>query len=263
VGISDQYTKEIRKEFSLSATWFPDVQLTVGDVAMFERGEIHLVSSLKEYGIPFSVRTSTPGRKYNYNSEGAVSFTFKAAGQAPLPGVNIGKADAGVSVKFNSKNAILFNTIDTKLDVIQNMKTVGKQIAQKRKENDWDKKYFVITQCVVADGATIIISRGKDSQMDFTASGDLKVANLNLADLNLKLKATNTLKIAFEHYAKKNSTPLFEAWGFKRKFIFWRESETGPLGIVARRDKVTKKKGKVRVEVFDRVDYHDPPGVTL
>jgi hypothetical protein len=86
MGLIDQYTKEIRKEFSYSATWHPSVPLSVGNVGRFERNrQIHLVGSLEEYGIPFSVKSSNPN-DFNYTSKGAVSIKVKAAGQAPLPG---------------------------------------------------------------------------------------------------------------------------------------------------------------------------------
>lgn len=82
------------------------------------------------------------------------------------------------------------------------------------------------------------------------------MANLNLADLNLKLNATNNSDIAFEYAAKENFTPLFEAWGFKRKWkILWKQFR--PLGVAATRGKVTKKKVKVQVEEFAKVDYDD------
>jgi hypothetical protein len=245
MGISDQYTKEIKRELSYSATWYPENHLSVGDVGMFERGQVHLVGTLKEYGIPFSVRTAPPGRQFNYTSRGAVSIKVKAAGQAELPGVSIGEAEAGVSVKFNSENAILFNTTNTQLSVIENMGTVAKEIKKKREENEWDKKHFVISECLTAGGTTIIISNSRDSQIDFTARGNLNVANLNLADLNLNLNATNKLDITYEYTAKENFTPLFEAWGFK----FWSD-KPAPLGVRA-------QKAQRKVEEFKRVDYDD------
>lgn len=258
MGLSDNYSKEIRSQFSYFATWFPDVHLSVGDVVRFEDRQVHLVGTLKEYGIPFSVRTSPPGRKFDYNSKGAILFTLKAAGQTPLPGVNIGKAEAGVSVKFNTESAILFNTTDTKLDMIENMDSVSKKIMEKRKNNDWDRKYALISQCVVAGGTTIIISQGKNSQIDFTATGNLTMANLNLADLNLKLNATKKFNIGFEYIAKENFTPLFEAWGFKRTWSNPSGNELTPLQMLApRMGKTPNQNGKVEIEEFTKLDDHN------
>ena len=124
---------------------------------------------------------------------------------------------------------------------------------QRYRDNNWNPKNFVVTQCLVAGGATILISQGSNSQIDLKAEGDVKAANLNLANLTLKLGITKKSNIAVEFTGKKNFTPLFEAWGLKKRLFGDPQVEPHTDS-----DFEPRVEDKPTIE-FDKVDYDDPP----
>jgi hypothetical protein len=75
---------------------------------------------------------------------------------------------------------------------------------------------LIHTQVVFAEGTTILISSGNNSQIDFSAKGDVSIGSINLADANLGLKITRESNIETKIVATPGLTPLFEAWGIKR-----------------------------------------------
>jgi hypothetical protein len=215
LNVSEQYTKEIRQELKYSATWLPNVYLSLGDVGIFQNYQYYPKGNLSDFGIRFDVSPAASPADFDYASRDSVSVQVKLKGDAPLVGSNLAEADAGVSIKFGRQNAILFTATRCRSSRIRDLNKLGKQINDKHRKGEWDKELAIITQVIKAQGATVIISRGSNSQIDLSAKGKVGTGNTNLADITADLKIIHRNNIGTSIVAKPNLTPLFEAWGLK------------------------------------------------
>jgi hypothetical protein len=253
MGISGQYMREIQRELGYSATWFPNVRISPGDIGIFEDHQFHSKGTLKDFGVPFSVAKGGSPSELDYSSKDSVSVQVKLAGQAPIVGSNLAQADAGVTIRFSRQNSILFRATNCKSTRLSNLISIGKKIENMYSKDRWDKNLVVITQVIKAKGSTIVISHGSDSQIDLTAKGQLTAGIINLADINAGFKIVHESNIATRFVTEPNFTPLFEAWGLKRKLFRMRFK----LSKSAKKDgkkRNGKKKGQVQ---FVKIDYKD------
>ena len=106
---------------------------------------------------------------------------------------------------------------------------VGNRIKEKYSKNDWDKDLVVVTQVIYAEGTTIIISNGSNSQIELSAKGSVREGDVNLADVNADLKVIHESNIATRFVAKPELTPLFLACGLRRKHIIGPPQEFKPV----------------------------------
>jgi hypothetical protein len=244
MSISKQYTKEINGATNYSATWLPNVIVSPGDVGRITDYQYQPLTTLKDLNIQFDVVPGSVQADFDYSSTDSVSVHIKAAGQAPLTGSSIAKADAGINIKFSRDNAVVFRISRGKSTRIKDPNSLAKEILSRYDKGNWKKDMVVVMEVVSAASATIVISKGNNAEIDLLAHGKIGSSKLDLADLEANFQVLKESNISTKIIASKALTPLFKPSGIKerifRKTIF-RE----------------KDKNKERGPGFGDVDYQD------
>lgn len=211
MGIHNQYTAEMFDRFGYLATWAPGVPVALGDVGTLRDDVFVRVASLQDFGISFSTRADDTPDDIDYSSANGVSVTFKAAGATPGTGSSLGAADAGFEIAFSSNRAVVFQALGCRTPSIADQEALGKALVSRFLEKTWDRSYVVVTELMVADCATIIISDGANGRIDLKAQAKITAATAPLADASAALQVSYSHNINTKIIAKNGLTPLFRA----------------------------------------------------
>ncbi|MBV9772355.1 MAG: hypothetical protein JO040_00300, partial [Gemmatimonadetes bacterium] len=153
-----QYVRELFDKFSYLATWLPGVPLRVGDVGVMRDGYFQRLSSLENLGLTFTVRQDDVGTQLDYASRGAVSVSFKAAGAIPPYGSVLAEASAGVVIRMNRENAVLFQVLGASFPSIEDQLGLEHEIRRRHAAGEWNTDHLVVTEVLQARSATILIA---------------------------------------------------------------------------------------------------------
>jgi len=218
-GPRDQYIKEMHKRFGYLATWIPTVILRLGDVGFIRGHEYTRVTTLKEEKIDFDTRSDKNASDLQYLSSDSVSIQVK--GKSDLPGTiaTLGEATAGITIEFQRANAILFQASGCHSSTILNQDKLARQILERYEKGDWPSEYFIITEIVKAESATIFISSGAGGRVELIAQGNVGIDQFKLADLDAGLNVARSSNISTTVVAQASLTPLFKAYGIKRRLL--------------------------------------------
>jgi hypothetical protein len=218
-GISKEYTREIQKQFQYAATWFPTTNVLPGDIGTLQDYEYKHVANLKDFNIPYEVESGPTNAEFDYCSSNAVTILSKEKGKVPPDGVNIAKAEAGLSIKFSRNKATVFKLNHCTSSRIKNLDIVGKELMNLFNKGKWDKDRVVVTETVLAKAGTIIISNSSKAKIDLIAQGTIATGKPDLADINAKFNVSSESDIATKVIATKGLTPLFKTSGIRKKKI--------------------------------------------
>jgi hypothetical protein len=211
-----QYTKEMAKRFGYLAAWTPGVQMSLGDVGVLKDNLFTRVTSLKNLGISFSPTAPDNSEEdVKYASSGNVSIAFKAAGKVPSPGSALSEAEAGVTVEFNRKSAVVYEALGCTSPAIDDQVTLGDEIVSRYARGSWNKDWVVITQVVHAKSGSVLISAQSGAKIEVSASGKVTAGSFSMADASLGLSIVVQHDMQTTILAKTGMTPLFKARGIK------------------------------------------------
>lgn len=214
-----QYTSELRERFGYLATWAPNVTLRLGDVGVIDNRIFTPVTTLERLGIAFDARISDGVADYEYVSSDSVTISYKAAGQTPAVGSLLSAAEAGISIRFGAENAVVFHASRCRESYILGLDEVGKQIIARNKKQKWPLNHVVVTALVSAATVTVLISAGKDAQVELASAGALSADGLTLAKLETGVRVAHATNLGTKIVANSSLTPLFHASGL-HKAIF-------------------------------------------
>jgi hypothetical protein len=220
--INSQYAKEIYKEFGYLATWLPTANVQVGDIGIIEDGIFQKTGTLKDLGIIYASQVDPQTGDIEYASANAVSVDVKAAGTAPVSGVNV---DASVAVSFARANAILFQASQCRASTISNLSEVANSILSLSREGRWPTKQVVITDVISSAAATVLISSGANAHIDLSVKGNVGAEKAKLASGNATFGVNSFSGIATRIVGEKGSTPLFKASGISQSWLPWRDPQ--------------------------------------
>jgi hypothetical protein len=230
-----QYTKELYNQFTYLAMWLPSVPIKLGDVGIFNKGRFERITRLRNLGLSFEIRQDKTPSQVSYATEGAVSLSFKAEGEAPPPVSQLTAAQAGFLIEMTRANATLFQALETYSPSIEDQVTLGKQILELYKTGEWDLKYFVVTEILEARSATILISSSVNARVELSATGKINPGMIDLADIHAGLRLEHSRNMNTQIIATAGLTPLFKARSVKKRFglgnAFFRDSEFELSGL--------------------------------
>jgi len=218
-GPRKQYTRELFEKLSYLATWLPGVPLRVGDIGVVRNGYFQRVSSLESLGIPFAVRRSHASAQLDYASRGAVSVAFKAAGAIPPDGSVLPEASAGVVIRMNRENSVLFQVLGASFPSIEDQLSLEREIRLRHAAGRWDTDRFVVTEVLQARAATILIASSSDARVELSARGSLSPANLSVAELDAGFEIAHVRGMHTRIVASEGLTPLFRAKRLRNRFL--------------------------------------------
>jgi hypothetical protein len=142
-------------------------------------------------------------------------------GAGDLSGVvsTVGTVAAGITIEFQRANATLFQANGCRTSSILNQDELKMAILERHEKGDWPNDYFVITELIKAQSATIFISSGAGARVELVAEGNAGIDQFKLADLNAGLKVARSSNIGTTIVAQASLTPLFRACGIKRRLF--------------------------------------------
>jgi len=205
-----RYISDLYSQFHYYAAWLPTSKVEVGSIGTFTGWEFERLSHLRNEGIDFEIQEDTNLTDLDYSSEGAVTISPKVSGKAPVAGSVLSEADAGFTVDFSRKHAIVFRAKGVVSSSIKDQIKLGREIKKKYEEGKWSKKWVVITELVRADSATILISGATSSRVELKATANVGAARLDIADASLALNVAFEKNIETKFVAEKGLTPLFK-----------------------------------------------------
>lgn len=217
----EQYSKEMFNKFGYLATWTPGVQLALGDVGVMKDRLFTRITTLANLQIPFEERPDPSKEAQKHSSSGSVSITFKAAGKAPQAGSVLSEAEAGFSIDFKKSKATVYEAAGCVSPSISDQVSVGKRIQKLYEQGEWNKDWAVITELVIADSATVLVSNSSSSKIELSASGKVTAGTVSLADVNAGLQVAFSRDMQTVLISQAGLTPLFKARALK---------SNGPVG---------------------------------
>lgn len=218
--LSKQYCKELYDTLNYHATWFPNEILMLGDIGVIKDQQFEREASLKDWGISYETTTEIAPADYTYVSKGGVSISTKLAGKAPAIGSNFTKAEAGISVSFNTANAIIFQAEDCEIYSVDNREKLGKVIQALIADGKWRSDFVVITTIVRSKSASVFISNEAGARMELAVQAAVKAGNKDIATLKNSSNLKHESKVGIKIIAESNLTPLFKISGFKTGIFF-------------------------------------------
>lgn len=208
---SKKYIKELHKHFGYHATWLPGTKLDLGDIGKMVKGTFVRISNLENKNIHFEIELDETKMDLDYSSKGSVSVSSKASGTVPSIGSVLKEAEAGISVEFNRENAILFKAKGTLSHAIEDQIKLGDEILKRYNSGDWNKDWIVVTEVVVADSATILISSSSKAKIELKAKAELNISSVGIASADLDVNPAFSKDLSTEMIASSGITPLFRA----------------------------------------------------
>jgi hypothetical protein len=221
MGINTIYAEELHDNLGYLATWLPTANVQVGDIGVISDGVFEKKGTLKDLGIAFSSEVNPQTGEMEYASKDAVSIEVKGGGHAPVPAGAAGAVDAEASVvvSFNRADAVLFQAAGCKTTTLSNLMQVSNTILDLYDAGDWPKDRVVVTDVVVSDSATVLISSGSDAHIELSASGAVGAGKASLANASLKFGGGRSSSIGTTIVGAKGTTALFKASGIKKKLF--------------------------------------------
>ncbi|MET0400558.1 MAG: hypothetical protein ABW277_27455 [Longimicrobiaceae bacterium] len=219
VAPQKQYTRELFDKFSYLATWLPGVPLRVGDVGIIREGHFQRLSSLENLGFTFAVRQDHAAAQLDYASRGAVSVYFKAAGAIPPAGSVLAEASAGVVIRMNRENSVLFQALGASFPSIEDQLSLEHEIRRRHAAGEWNMDYLVVTEVLEARAATILIASSSDARVELSVRGNLGMGNVSIADLDAGFEIAHFRGMHTRIVASEGLTPLFRAKRLRNRFL--------------------------------------------
>src|SRR5262249_49501242 len=148
------YVSELYRSLAYLATWLPTSELQLGDIVAASDAGLTRIGHVREHNLSFRPHAGTTRAVYEYASSGAVSITLKLAGQVVI-GTTLADTEAGIVIKFNRSDAILFEASGCVNTTIADIGEFGRAVEKRYGAGEWDAGWLVVTELVKAKGATI------------------------------------------------------------------------------------------------------------
>lgn len=232
--LQEIYFREVSRALRYLPAWMPNAKVELGDI--IDRTTLERKSNIRSVagvGVTFATRDASTRASFEYSTARGVSISAKVAGRI-APGSSLGRAEAGMIVKFSQENAVVFEASGCTGSAIEDLVTLGSRVLalSRARPDDWNDDWVVVTEVVRARCATVLISGDRSAQIDLKANGALAPAGIALADPNARLAAKEFRDIAFRCIAETDLTPLYRAFAIKRGF-FGRRVVSGSRALVA------------------------------
>lgn len=109
----------------------------------------------------------------DFGTETGVNIETKISGDAQIPNSRLSVEDSGLLIEFENKASYLLKTSGTKVHYIENVAELGKMVSKLYKEKKWNRHWYIITNLIQAERATLLISKSSNSKIELKANGSL------------------------------------------------------------------------------------------
>lgn len=218
MSLKETYTRELKDNLNYTPTWLPNVKLSLGDIGVLLKHEFVYRTNIGNLGISFAAGQRGARASYSHITSDAVTRTIKVAGKAPMVGSVLTDADAGITFKFNRKNAIVFDASDCTIAAIKDQESLKKAILTSYELSQWDYDYVVVTELVSAGNTSIIISEGSEGLYELKAKAGVS-PTYEAINVEGNFSIAHEAQIGFNLLAKSGVTPLFRCLGLRTNWF--------------------------------------------
>lgn len=213
------YQREM-KDFGYRATWEPNLRLELGAYGMLHAGAFIQYGHLTEdFDIQIDRKSSPGGGSIEHSTEGAVTFTSKAAGETAGAAKELADVDAGIIIEFEKGKAVAFKANGTTNHSIRNMAQVERAVVELERAGTWNDKHVFISELIEADTTTVLISQSSGSKAEIKAEGSLNAGSVDIADAEAQLSLVSSSKLETKIVGAKSLTPLYKVMGLKKNWF--------------------------------------------
>ncbi len=247
--LKNKFIKEIKKELGYFNVWLPGKLMKLGDVGIVEKGNFLRITDLKNLGIKFNIRKDKTKNDIKYKSKNSVNESITVDGKvAEIPNP-IGESEIAIEYKFNKEGAIVLALKGVNIDTIDDIVELEKNIKELK---EWKRDWFVVTEVVNSDSATILISNSKSSKSKLVIGAKVKILNsIDIADTSLKLYSKSSDNMTCEMIAKDKLTLLFNMMKLKKNWF------NGDMGLKVKSITINEKTDFESNLSLEKVDIED------
>jgi hypothetical protein len=228
MSLRKTYISSIKQELGYLPTWLPDVPVAVGDVLRTSGGSLERYRTLEDLNIPFRVDLGPSKSPRNFVTHGAVEVRTKVAGRA-LEGCGLGKAEAGLSIRFGREDAIYMQLADCQVQRIGGLATVSDLFVAAAEIDPLLDECMVVTEIGLCDRSTIFASKSSESSIDVSVSGLALAGGNPLLDLKAELTFKNERDLGLYIPGGSGLSPIFKASKLRRNWrAFWKPKNLSP-----------------------------------
>jgi len=224
------YTRTLFSELGYRATWLPGAAVALGQVGVLDAGSLTHETSLPALGIEMPVtEQGLPEGSLDVTSNEGVSVLFKAAGAIDERFRAVGTAEAGALVQFSRENAVVVELKGVRSHRFVELRAVKAALLDAVVAADdqarWERDWMVVTEVVVAETATVLVSSSSSARVELRATGS--VTPQGLADAELRSIPAYRHDVGTLVVAERGLTPLYKALRVRRNF-WWLYDEVVP-----------------------------------
>jgi len=254
MSVNRTYTRELKENLNYTATWLPNLRLSLGDVGVLHKHSFTYRTSLAHLGIPFGESGPGASAAYSHVSSGSVQRDIKLAGKAPVAGSVLADADAGITFSFSSTHAVVFLASDCTIRVIADQEPLRKAILEAYAAGGWEKDHVVVTELVMAGATTIIISEGSAGRYELRAKAGV-MPTLEAMNVDGNFSLVHDSQIGFNCLATAGMTPLFRCLGVRTGWF--RSDVKARAAVVRGRSGAAGSARATSGTTVDEVEYDD------
>ena len=215
-----QYTDEIYNECQYWGIWQPSVHIELGACGPVEDRVFRPQGRLRDYDIQFEVTEDPTPADTDYSSTDGLDIVFKAKGETKdVPDIPAGKA--GVHIGFNRTEAVVIATKGARQPRISDQEKLRRDLLKSVVSPDGGipERWFVVTDLVQCDFASVIVARGSKAAFAVSAEADFQAGLVDIANAELDLSVRKESNVGFKMLAQQGATPLFRGMRLKRTFL--------------------------------------------
>ncbi|MEL6591293.1 MAG: hypothetical protein AAFQ68_14485, partial [Bacteroidota bacterium] len=118
-------------------------------------------------------------------------------------------------IEFQREKSYVFRADGVRIDVIENMAAVKREVIKRFEAGGWEKEYAIITEIMTADAVSLLIAGDSGIRTVLSAKGNFDVSDLDIANADIGFQAQSNKKLSLEILGKKGTNPLYKAMGLK------------------------------------------------
>jgi hypothetical protein len=216
VSIAEVYCREISRNLRYVATWPAGAPIAVGRVGRFFGERIFdAETSLGSFGIAFAVEKPAGGQEvlsHVYQGEVGVSVG------AQVPDLYGGTLTAGAktTLSFTREHGIVFRASGLKYRTMLDQPQMAREVATLISQGQWNRDWYIVTQTVEADEASILISNAAGASVDLSVSADAQAFGIELLSAEFKPRVIRRSDMNTMMLNEGPLVPLFRVKRVKR-----------------------------------------------
>lgn len=213
MSVAEVYCRDISRDLLFLPTWPPGAPMAVGRVGRFFADRVFdPETSLSSYGIEFTVESQLGGSQaLTHTSEGVNEFGVSVGAKVPDLYTGTLTAGAKTTVSFARQHDIVFRASGLRYRTMQDQPRVARSVASLIDRGEWSTDWYLVTQTVEADVASILVSNAASAEVEFFLSADAHGLGVELLGAEFKPRVVRQNRMNTVMVNEGGLVPLFRA----------------------------------------------------